>query len=273
MRRPAPGEHLAWGESNAVAMANSFYGAYTNREGGPLTLAAAITGRTYRWGLHIRENRVARVRVVAGWSRGRGDLYGSLLGLYIGENVHGIPFVVEASVPATYMGIRVMLASSAASGSHALVVMEGVTPPETYVLGIEEEISIDEHGLLHYYEEKSGPPELIGRVLLYLGCPHLSLTEIEYIARHVSRCRGVRRDVDVLLTVPYIYRGVIDEEPLRRRGIDVAYGTCPVVSRFRERYDVVLTNSGKAFFYLRKIHGVDVRLGSMDELLRMVMAE
>jgi len=41
---PRYGEHLAWSESSAVALANSVLGARTNREGGPSALAAAILG-------------------------------------------------------------------------------------------------------------------------------------------------------------------------------------------------------------------------------------
>src|SRR5512145_3318061 len=54
---PHYGEHIAWAESSAVCYANSVLGARTNREGGPSALAAALTGRTPRYGLHLEENR------------------------------------------------------------------------------------------------------------------------------------------------------------------------------------------------------------------------
>ncbi|MDI7269409.1 MAG: aconitase X, partial [Myxococcota bacterium] len=50
---PAPGEHVAWSESSAVTFANSVLGARTNREGGPSALAAALTGVTPMYGLHL----------------------------------------------------------------------------------------------------------------------------------------------------------------------------------------------------------------------------
>src|SRR5512133_498083 len=50
-------EHIAWAESSAVCYANSVLGARTNREGGPSALAAALTGRTPCYGLHLDENR------------------------------------------------------------------------------------------------------------------------------------------------------------------------------------------------------------------------
>ena len=58
---PARGDHIAWAESSAVSFANSVLGARTNREGGPSALAAAITGRTPRYGLHLLENRRAQL--------------------------------------------------------------------------------------------------------------------------------------------------------------------------------------------------------------------
>ena len=55
--------YIAWSESNAVSFANSVLGARTNREGGPSALAAAITGRTPEYGLHIDKNRIANVLI------------------------------------------------------------------------------------------------------------------------------------------------------------------------------------------------------------------
>ena len=58
---PQRGDHLAWAESSAVAFANSVLGARTNREGGPSALAAAIVGRTPRYGYHLDGERLADV--------------------------------------------------------------------------------------------------------------------------------------------------------------------------------------------------------------------
>lgn len=57
--RPQRGDVLAWAESSAVAFANSVIGARSNREGGPSALAAAIAGRTARYGYLLDENRRA----------------------------------------------------------------------------------------------------------------------------------------------------------------------------------------------------------------------
>ncbi len=60
---PRRGDHLAWAESSAVVFANSILGARSNREGGPSALAAAIVGRTPRYGYHLDDERRADVVV------------------------------------------------------------------------------------------------------------------------------------------------------------------------------------------------------------------
>ena len=57
--RPAPGDHVAWGESNAIVFCNSVLGARTNRYGDFIDVAAAITGRVPDAGLHRPESRRA----------------------------------------------------------------------------------------------------------------------------------------------------------------------------------------------------------------------
>ena len=57
--RPALGEQVAWGESNAIAFCNSVLGARTNRYGDFIDIAAAITGRVPLAGLHRSEARRA----------------------------------------------------------------------------------------------------------------------------------------------------------------------------------------------------------------------
>ncbi len=274
-REPARHQHLAWGESNAVAVANSVYGARTNREGGPLTIAAAITGRTYYAGLHLMENRVVSTIVSISKDIVYNDLYASLIGLYIGEYVDGIPLIREGYRWSFYM-VKEMLASSAASGSHSLVVLDGVTPRDTYLVGDRvDRVSIDKRSLDKFYEEVSSEPGVEGYTLAYIGCPHLDRRDLEYLVERVRRYKGLKRDVLFLVTIPYRYHGLVDGlvKTLESRGIHVAYGVCPIVSVLSRKPDKVLTNSGKALFYLKRLHGFNVALGSIDDIVREVMVE
>src|SRR6266481_1878253 len=52
---PLRGEHVAYGDTGSVIYANSVLGARSNFEGGPSALAAALTGRTPRYGYHLDE--------------------------------------------------------------------------------------------------------------------------------------------------------------------------------------------------------------------------
>ena len=57
---PVMGEHIAFGDTGSSIYANSVQGARTNFEGGPSALAAALTGRTARYGFHLDEHRRGR---------------------------------------------------------------------------------------------------------------------------------------------------------------------------------------------------------------------
>src|SRR5436189_6337435 len=55
--RPQFGQRIAWGESNAIAFANSVIGARTERYPDLLDICCAITGRVPAVGLHLTANR------------------------------------------------------------------------------------------------------------------------------------------------------------------------------------------------------------------------
>ncbi len=61
---PVRGDHVAYGDTGVVIYCNSVLGTYSNFEGGPSALAAGLTGRTPRYGLHLDENRKATKRFV-----------------------------------------------------------------------------------------------------------------------------------------------------------------------------------------------------------------
>ncbi len=274
IRRPSPNEHLAWGESNAVAMANSVYGARTNREGGPLTIAAALTGRTYYAGLHLMENRIARYWVRIGYEL-VDEADASILGLYIGEHLDDIPLIMGTGGWSTYM-VKEFLASAAATGSHALVVLDPITPENTYTVADNpENITIDREEIRRFYNKYSSTPEIHDDTLVYIGCPHLSLSEFRYMVEVISRYKCVRRGVTFLFTIPYSLIDTTSKymDLLRSKGVHVAYGTCPIVSRFRDKPGKVLTNSGKALFYLSRLHGLDVSLLGFRDIVERVMVK
>ena len=258
IRKPTKRERLAWGESSAVAYANSVLGAYTNREGGMLAIAAAITGRTYHAGLQLDENRVTThlIRVYgiddpAEWSA---------IGLEVGELVGGgVPRYPRP--PKDEISTKLLLAASAASGSVALSVLDGVTPKDTYKTGYEERIELDRTMIDKYFGN------IADAELVFHGCPHASLEELTLLSKRIE---GVRKGREFWIAVsPHVYniaktRGIVNE--LERRGVKVVKGTCSVVTPIDELgFRKVATTSAKTYFYLRK-KGIETWLVRFDDL-------
>lgn len=264
-RPPSIAEHLAWGESSAVIYANSIFGAYTNREGGPIALAASITGYTYKAGLHLNSNRVARVEVkIPAHLR---DVPPGAIGLWIGDYVKETPYITGIRYP-EIGDVKSLLASIAASGNHALAVINGVTPSGTFSVELEDKIVVDKSSLDKYLGDDISSGD---KVLGYIGCPHLHPAELLKVAS-LLRKYGSPKKGKMLVTVPLEYvttlRDVLYE--LRARGVEIAAGTCPIVSRFKEKFDAVITNSGKALFYIKKIHSIKVKIMNTEEIIKYV---
>ncbi|NIS60751.1 MAG: DUF521 domain-containing protein, partial [Proteobacteria bacterium] len=129
---PRFGEQIAWGESNAIAFANSIIGARTNRYGDLMDVCASLVGRVPRFGLHLPVNRRAELLIrLTGVTdemfedRGIYPLLGFLVGEMAGDRVvaiEGIPQSVEMD------SLKGFCAAIASSGAVALFHLVGVTP-------------------------------------------------------------------------------------------------------------------------------------------------
>ena len=258
LRRPKPMERLAWGESNAVAYANSVLGAFTNREGGPVTVAAALTGKIYEAGLQLLENRKPTLEILLPRLEDYSEYAaaGYRLGEIIGTQ---IPYVKFAKPPEEWK-VKALLAASAASGGVALAVLDGITPKGTYVIDDKlERVELEPKDL----EELFGDVEEVD--LIYHGCPHSSPTELKLLNSLLSG--KVKKEFWVSVA-PKIYeenKDVIRE--LEMKGVRVLRGTCPVVAQLKE-FKKIATTSAKAYFYLRK-KGFDVVLFKLKEVSRV----
>jgi predicted aconitase len=127
---PVLGEHLAFGDTGSVIYANSVLGARSNFEGGPSALAAALTGRAPRYGLHLDAHRrgtcrfrlETRPRALNDWGAA-GALVGRAMGSYwevpVIEGVEGAPTSDE---------LKHFGAALASFGSTPMFHMLGVTP-------------------------------------------------------------------------------------------------------------------------------------------------
>jgi predicted aconitase len=267
---PGFGQHIAWAESSAVSYANSVLGARTNREGGPSALAAAITGRTARYGLHLDRNRRATTVVdVRCPVRSEADLgaLGYLLGRQVQSGIPYLRFYREAWDIGPWSW-NALGAAMAASGAVALYHVAGVTPEaraEDVVAPGAEALVVDD--LAPGYAALDGPAEEVD--LVSLGCPHASWGEIEAIARYLD---GRRVKAQLWITTARATRQAAEAAGLVARieaaGGRVVADTCLVVAPVADLgFRTLATNSAKMAFYAPSHSGLSVRFGPVEQCL------
>ena len=129
---PKLGQQIAWGESNAIAFANSVLGARTERYPDFMDICAAVTGRVPAIGLHLVENRAGQLlmRLVdVPLQLQEDDSFYAVLGHLMGE-VAGdlIPVVTGIEVTPGEDQLKALSAAASSSGAVALFHIVGVTP-------------------------------------------------------------------------------------------------------------------------------------------------
>jgi len=303
---PAFGQHIAWSESSAVSFANSVLGARTNREGGPSALAAAITGRTARYGLHLDEKRRATHVIEVRCPVASEADFGAL-GYLVGRRVkNGVPYFKglgksqialagrqtsassvepssgsDADFPLRALNrdlpelgdrgqgiLKALGAAMAASGAVALYHVEGVTPEARAgdVVAAEAETVVID-SLDEGYAALNSPVDQID--LVSIGCPHASLAEIKEVARWLE---GKRVKAKLWITTAREIRERAQEKGLVERieaaGGRVVADTCLVVAPIEELgLQSMATNSAKAAFYAPTHSRLEVRFGRLEQCL------
>lgn len=271
--KPSLGEHVAWAESSAVSYANSVLGARTNREGGPSALAAAIAGRTAAYGLHLDGERRANVKVVVTCALRSVSDFGAL-GYLVGKREPNcVPYFVglgDASAPSS---LKALGAAMASSGAVALYHVEGVTPEaaEPDILRADHRtLSISD--LQPAYDALNSDARQIE--LVWFGCPHASLEEIEEVIRLL---RGRRVRSALWITVARRVRDTAAAEgflgQLEACGGRLVADMCAVVAPMQELgLRTVATPSAKAATYLPSHSGMIVRYGSVAQCVDAAVA-
>lgn len=127
---PVFGEHVAMGDTGVVIYSNSVCGARTNFEGGPAAIAAALTGRTPRYGLHLDEARMGthlfdvrvRPKSLSDWGA-LGGIVGRAAASY-----WYVPVLAGIDLPPSSDELKHFGAALASFGSVPMFHMVGVTP-------------------------------------------------------------------------------------------------------------------------------------------------
>jgi len=246
---PSFGEHIAWGESSAVAFANSVLGARTNREGGPSALAASLTGRTPLYGYHLNGSRRPTMLVDVTAKLENMEDY-SAMGYSTGKKAgNGVPYF-RGVKRARLEDLKTLSAALASSGGVAMYHVRGITPeagPEPVGLDASTFSQRDLEETSSMLNDR-GRPDFIS-----VGCPHCSLDEIAAIAG-LLRGRKVRREFWICCSRHV--KGLSDlkgySKTIEKSGAKFACDTCMVVAPVEDLgFKVVATNSAKAVHYLR----------------------
>ncbi|MDE2753601.1 MAG: aconitase X catalytic domain-containing protein [Gemmatimonadota bacterium] len=277
--RPARGEHVAWGESNAVCFANSVLGARTNRYGDFMDICCAIAGRAPRTGLHLDEHRRATVVVDTGaidHQLKRQDVFYPVLGTWLGATVDDRVAVVTG-LPATVTEdqLKALGAAAASSGAVGLFHVEGVTPEapdlSTALGGVAPRAVLSPTPEALRAARDTLSTTDAGRIdAVAVGSPHFSLQEFARLEALLPAdsfavpfyvCTG-RSEYGRLETVGRLRR-------FEDAGIEIVVDTCVVVTPILPPKDgVLMTNSGKFAHYTPSNTGYGVVYGSLEDCVR-----
>ncbi|MBI9046728.1 MAG: aconitase X catalytic domain-containing protein [Anaerolineaceae bacterium] len=279
--RPTFGQQIAWGESNAIAFANSVIGARTERYPDLLDICAAITGRVPAIGLHLTENRAGQILVrladipeALQMSELFYPVLGHLLGKIAGED---IPVIENLAVIPEENQLKALCAAAASSGAVALLHIVGVTPeaptleaafqgraPQQIV-----EISLDI--LRNTYAELT-TDDGVNLDIVALGCPHFSIGEFEKLA---GLLEGKTRHLDMQFLVTS-NRGMVKLaqergylEALNSFGGKITVDTCMLTTpMLPAEIKTIMTNSGKYAYYTPGLLERKIIFGSLEECVQ-----
>ncbi len=274
---PHLGDHVAWAESSAVSYANSVLGARTNREGGPGAIAAALTGRTAAYGMHLDAHRRAALLVeVRAALRESADYsaLGALVGKVAGPRVvafEALPLV--RGEPLWEEKLKALGAAMAATGAVALYHVAGLTPEALSTLPLVEKperlcIEDIQAGYLALSDTDASPD------LVWIGCPHASLFEIAQVADLVAG-KTLRRPLWITCARPVLEaaRAAGYEATLRAAGGRLVADACVAIAPVRDLgYRVVATSSAKGAYYLRNLARVAVRFAPLAACVDMALS-
>jgi len=258
LREPRPGWHLAWSESSASMYANSVIGAWSNREGGPSALAAALIGKTPNYGVHQTENRQPNVIVEVERALQREMEFGAL-GIHLGKTLKDSVPAIENLIDPLDEDLKQLGAGMASSGMSSMFYYRKPAIKEKIETLSVEARDIDETiGSLSTATEK---PDLI-----FMGCPHCSAAEVEKIARLIEG-KKVAKGIELwVCTSRYVKRKAKKHvDTIERAGGHVLCDTCAIVTWTKKLgIDVIMTNSAKAAYYAPTLNDADAILAPMS---------
>ncbi|MGI8658319.1 MAG: aconitase X, partial [Candidatus Limnocylindria bacterium] len=241
--RPAFGEQVAWGESNAIAFCNSVLGARTNRYGDFIDVAAAVTGRVPDAGLHRTEARratlVLRLADDVPAALRDEDVLFPVFGIVLGRRAGSSIAVIDGLAPRQSEDrLKALGTAAASSGPVAMFHVTGSTPEAATLDDALQRRPPEAVELIHLAELRAARDELSTAtgdrlVGVSLGTPHASLAELD---RYVAMLgdRRIHADVECMVSTSRdvlseaAERGIADR--LRGAGVEILVDTCSYIA-------------------------------------------
>lgn len=278
LARPAFGQQIAWGESNAIVFANSVIGARTERYPDLYDICAAVTGRVPEVGLHTDEGRRGEIlitlRGVPQALQERDEFY-PVLGFVLGRLAEDhIPVVEGLTVHPTDDQMKALGASAASSGAVALFHLVGITPEApTLAEAFGGRVPLTTHivGMAELNDARAqlttsdnAPVDLV-----LLGSPHFSIDEFRQLAPLLNGRRKAD-SVEFLVTTSRIMRTLADDtgmlKDLEAFGGRLTVDTCVLATpMLPPSIKTIMTNSGKYAYYVPGLLDRQVVYGSLAD--------
>ncbi|MDH5753834.1 MAG: aconitase X catalytic domain-containing protein [Candidatus Bathyarchaeota archaeon] len=262
LEKPKRDSHLAWAESSAVVYANSVLGAWTNREGGPSALAAAIIGKTPDYGMHRAENRQSNILVDVKTSLRNEAEFGAL-GIYLGKILEDKIPIIQGLNDVSEVKLKQLGAALATTGMVNMFYHN--TRRER---GEIEKIIVEAEDLKRTSEELSTTAE-VKPDLVFIGCPHCSLDEIRKIAGLMDD-KKVRAGTEFwVCTSCYVKERAEDYvKKIEKSGGCVLTDMCTIVS-WTETLGIktIMTNSAKTAYYAPTLNKAETVFAPLKQCL------
>ncbi len=267
--KPKKGEHIAWSESSALTYANSVLGAMTNRESGITALAAAIIGKTPGYGMHIKTNRKPTIKIKVEKNLIDDSDFG-VLGYIIGEKLGYVVPWIEGVKNANVEELKMLSASIATYSGTPIFHIPKITAEWMDFKPPEETIYIERKDFEDAYEYFEDMFENVD--IVWIGCPHSTLRELKRIAE-MLRNKTVKTELWITTSRKVKYEGekLGYIEIIEKAGAKVLTDTCLAVAPLKGRFNTLVTNSAKAFYYSRGLNKFKVKLVSLEKCIETAL--
>jgi len=264
LENPKKGSHLAWAESSAVVYTNSVIGAWTNREGGPSALAAAIIGKTPDYGIHKAENRRPKALVKLE-KQLQSEVEFGALGIFLGKILEDKIPIIQGLQNASKDNLKQLGAALASTGMVHMFYCEN----RDIKINEIEKINVETRDIKQTIENltttSTQEPDLI-----FVGCPHCSLNEIKQVAELIGS-RKVKDGTEFWVCTSRHIKEKARKyvEKIEKSGGHVLTDTCAVVT-WTDKLGIktIMTNSAKTAHYVPTLNKAETILASTKECLK-----